>query len=496
MTGRDPAWEVLRRSIGGEVLVSGVPAYEVARKPAVARFHDRRPAAVVLATTAADVAETIRFARRFGLRTSPRSGGHCFAGRSSTGDIVLDVTPMRTVSVSDGVATVGAGARLRELYDALAGHRCTIPAGCGPTVGIAGLTLGGGLGLLGRQHGLTCDHLRGARVVLADGRVVECDDDHEQELWWALRGAGGGQFGVVTSLTFATVPEPISTCFHMTWTPAHLAAVVDAWQRWAPTAPDELDATLRLTISGRENRSPVVNLLGAMHGSQADAAALLRELIAQVGAPAASDFRRQMAYRQVKQHLSGLGSIDSDRSRSKPGHMFSKSEFFRQPLPGHALTLLLDNLVDLPSPGQSRELNFTPWGGMYNRLSSDATAFAHRDELFMIEHVVVVDSDAAGTQLAEAHDWLNRSWASVHPSGSGRVYPNFPDPDLEDWAVAYHGANYHRLVQVKQKYDPDNWFRFPQSIGSDGPDRPGPARISSSQQSPSGSDESTLSTHC
>ncbi|MGH2385462.1 MAG: FAD-binding oxidoreductase, partial [Candidatus Limnocylindria bacterium] len=173
-----------------------------------------------MATTAADVAETIRFARRFGLRTTPRSGGHCFAGRSSNGDIVIDVTPMSTVSIANGVATVGAGARLGDLYDALEGHDRTIPAGTSPTVGIAGLTLGGGLGLLGRMYGLTCDHLLRARVVLADGRVVECaeagcDEDHRADLFWALRGSGGGQLGVVTSLMFSTVPAPTSTCFHL-----------------------------------------------------------------------------------------------------------------------------------------------------------------------------------------------------------------------------------------------------------------------------------------
>lgn len=478
MTGWSPDWDVLRRAIGGEVLVPGAPGYDAARKPALARFHDRRPLAVVLATTAADVAETIGFARRFGLPTTPRSGGHCFAGRSSSGDIIIDVTPIRTVSVSDGVATVGAGARLGDLYDALAVHGCTIPAGCGATVGIAGLTLGGGLGLLGRKYGLTCDHLRSARVVLADGRVVDCDEDHDDELFWALRGAGGGHLGVVTSLVFSTVPAPTSTCFHLVWSPVHAAAVVDAWQTWAPPAPDELDASLRLTVSGDDDRSPVVNLLGAMHGTEADAAPLLGEFVARVGAKPTSEFRRPMPYRDVKRHLSGLSSIDSVRDQPQRGHMFSKSEFFRRSLPRDAITAVLDNLAEGCGPGQSRELNFTPWGGAYNRVPGDATAFVHRDELFMVEHVVVVDPDAPSAERAAAHDWLIQSWASVHPWGSGRVYPNFPDSDLEDWAEACHGTNYDRLARVKQNYDPDNWFRFPQSLGGPRSQRTGrsPAR--------------------
>src|SRR5262249_57014888 len=118
-------------------------------------------------------------------------GGHCFAGGSSTDGIVVDVGPLDGVTVEDGVATIGAGARLGAVYDALDAHGVTIPAGCGPGVVIAGLTLGGGLGILGRAHGLTCDSLLAARVVRFDGSVVECDGEREPELFWALRGAGG-----------------------------------------------------------------------------------------------------------------------------------------------------------------------------------------------------------------------------------------------------------------------------------------------------------------
>src|SRR6266511_2092685 len=170
MTPTAADWQALQGAIAGDVILPGAPDYELVRKPAIARFHDVRPQAVVLCGTPADVAETISLARRSGLRTAARSGGHCFAGRSSTEGVVIDVTPMRSVSVSGGVATVGAGARLGDLYDSLLEHQLTIPAGCGPAVGIAGLTLGGGLGILGRRHGLTSDHLLGAEVVLADGR--------------------------------------------------------------------------------------------------------------------------------------------------------------------------------------------------------------------------------------------------------------------------------------------------------------------------------------
>jgi FAD/FMN-containing dehydrogenase len=141
-----PDWNALQAGISGDVLLPGSPRYETARRPAIPRFHNVRPQAVVSCETPADVSETILFARRSGLRTATRSGGHCFAGRSSTGGIVIDVSPMNSVSVSSGVATVGAGARLGEVYDALDEHGLTIPAGCGPDVGISGLAWAAGSG--------------------------------------------------------------------------------------------------------------------------------------------------------------------------------------------------------------------------------------------------------------------------------------------------------------------------------------------------------------
>jgi len=469
-----PDWDALQRAVSGEVVLPGSPGYDSARKPAIVNFHDVRPRAVVLCGTPQDVSETISFARRSGLRTATRSGGHCFAGRSSTEGIVIDVSPMRSVSVSEGMATVGAGARLGEVYDALDEHGLTIPGGCGPSVGISGLTLGGGLGILGRKHGLTSDHLLGAQVVLANGGIVECDEQHEPDLFWALRGAGGGNFGVVTSLVFETLPAQSATAFHLVWPHAHAAAVIDAWQTWSPAAPDEMAASLLLTASGDPDRSPVINVFGAMRGTESDAAELLDELVAVAGADPASVFYRLMSYRETKRYLAELGDAmagDDDRlgetSRGEPsprGHTFSKSEFFGRTLPAEAIAALVENFAEKGVPGQPRELDFTPWGGAYNRVRADATAFVHRDELFLLKHAVTVDPDTSAAEREGARRWLARSWTLVRPWGSGGVYQNFPDPDLTDWARAYHGTNLDRLVRVKAKYDPDNFFRFRQSV--------------------------------
>jgi FAD/FMN-containing dehydrogenase len=455
-------WAALQDAITGEVMKPGSPGYDEARRPAIARFRDSRPQAVVFCATAGDVAEALSVARRFRLPAVPRSGGHCFAGRSSTAGMVIDVTPMRSVSVADGPATtgstttgsatIGAGARLGEVYDALAGHGLTIAAGCGPGVGIAGLALGGGLGILGRRYGLTCDQLLAARVVRADGQLTACDDDHASDLFWGLRGGGTGTFGVVTSLTLRTVPAPAGTVFHLTWPHDHAGRVIRAWQEWAPAGPDELAASLLITAAG--TGVPAVNVFGALLGGEATAARLLGGLATAIGTDPLSAHARSMASRDIKRYLAELGDHMSGGGPEE-GHSFVKSEFFSRPLPDGAVAALVAGFGRDRRPGQARELDFSPWGGAYNRVSAQATAFPHRDARFLLKHSVTVSP--AGDRPA-ARGWLARSWAAVHPWGTGGAYPNFPDPDLPDPGRACYLGNYDRLRQVKARYDPDGFF--------------------------------------
>jgi FAD/FMN-containing dehydrogenase len=472
--GRDlaPDWHTLQSAIAGRVILPDAPEYTSMCTPPLARFDDgflvavcaARPAAVVLCKEPADVAATVAFARRFGLETATRSGGHCFVGRSSTSGLVIDVSLMRSVSVSGPVATVGAGTRLGELYDSLETKRLTIAAGCGPSVGIAGLTLGGGVGVLGRLHGLTCDQLLGAQIVLADGRIVDCDEHHDEDLFWALRG-GGGNFGVVTAFRFRTVPTPDTTGFHLVWPYSEAAAVLEAWQEWAPDAPEQLAASVLITLFGNLDRPPLVNLFGAMVGTETDTFDLLDELVSRIGTDPTATTSRQGSYAETKRYLAGLGDqfeqIERDQSQpaqSQPIHAFSKSEFFRRPLPAEAIAALVAHFAEARAAGQSRELDCMPWGGAYNRLPAGATAFPHRDARFLIKHTVVFDRDASSADKEAARRWLARSWESVHPWGTGGVYANFPEPDLPSPQTAYYGTNYERLLAVKRRYDPDNFF--------------------------------------
>ena len=465
------SWESLRRRIDGEVALPGSPAYQAWPPPFNARFRDVRPSAVVACTSPQDVSEAISFARRHGLELVPRAGGHSFAGHSSTRGVVVDVRPMRSVTLAGGVATVGAGAPLGEVYAALQAYDLAIPGGTCPPVGVAGLTLGGGLGILGRKYGVTSDHLIGAEVVLADGRILRCDDHHDEDLFWALRGAGAGNFGVVTTLAFRPVPAPQATTnIHLAWPYADAPAVIGAWQRWAPTGPDELAASLKITAGDDPDRPPAVDVWGAFHGPRADAAQLVDELVARVGTDPTATALTPMTWPRTRKFWAELGDTGEEPggpSVPEPSEaqcLYAKSEFFARPLPAEAVGALLEAFGEGRTAGESRELDFMPWGGAYNRRPPGATAFVHRDQLFQLKHAVVVAPDAPPAGQAAAHRAATRSWASVHRWGSGRVFQNFADPDLEQWAEAYYGPNYDRLVRVKARYDPANLFRFQQSF--------------------------------
>ena len=272
--------------------------------------------------------------------------------------------------------------------------------------------------------------------------MLEVDAEHDEDLFWALRGAGGGRFGIVTRLTLRTVPAPPTTTLHLTWPIAHAARAIAAWQEWSPDAPDELAASLLVTSE--------VHLFGAMAGTESSARELLDAFVERVGADPDSSRLAQMGYREAKRHLAEHGPGEETEAAVN----LSKSEFFRGPLPADAIAALVEHARD-----PRGTLDFNPWGGAYNRVPPHATAFPHRAERFLLKHDVAIPVGASEAERRDARAWLARSWALVHPWGAGGAYVNFPDADLDDWDPAYHGPNRERLLRVGAAYDPEGVFR-------------------------------------
>ncbi len=467
-------WDDLASGLRGELIRPGQPAYATARLAYDPRFDDLHPEAVVRAASTADVSRTIRFAREHDLPFAARSGGHSYGGYSLTDGIVIDVSAMSAVvpEPTRGRATVGTGATLIDVAAALAPGGMTIPGGTCATVGIGGLTLGGGQGVTSRRFGLTCDSLRAATVVLADGSVVTCDRSHDADLFWALRGGGGGNVGVVTSFTFSTHPLSRLTAFSLSWPWDAAADVLDAWETWGPSGPDDLWSSCRLRwIPGS---GPQVSVSGAWAGLPAALAPHLDELSSSASA-APSRSTQTMSYLEAARYYAGCNGYTIDQCKLgirggllKREAALAKSDFFDARLGSDVAAAMLGWIERRGSDdglaGDRAGVIFDGWGGRIAGEPSDATAFPHRNARFLAQEFVTFTDVPSGDGVAANRRWLTGLWRSLRPAASGFAYVNYIDPDLRGWQHAYYGANLPKLVGVKRTYDPDDVFRFAQSI--------------------------------
>ncbi|MGH3266242.1 MAG: FAD-binding oxidoreductase, partial [Trebonia sp.] len=272
----------------------GQPGYDTARVTENPRYNDARPLAVLTAASAADVSAGLVFARQHGVPLALRSGGHSYPGWSSGGargtgmppSLVIDTRGMTDIALGpNNTATIGAGASLADVYSTLGNHGRALAAGSCATVGVTGLTLGGGVGVLVRAYGLTSDALTELEIVTADGAVRTVNAKENADLFWACQGGGGGHLGVVTRLTFATPDAPGVTMFYLVWPWQAAASVIDAWQSWAPTADPRLWSTLKLLGGASHAGGPGVFLSGTWIGRQGDLTGQLAPLLRRVGTP-------------------------------------------------------------------------------------------------------------------------------------------------------------------------------------------------------------------
>jgi len=454
----------------------GDRGYGTARLVFNPRYDGIRPAAIAYCAGTADVRSCLAFAGRHGVAVVPRAGGHSYIGASTGPGLVVDVTPMHAVRVdaASGTATIGAGARLVDVYAALAGHGITVPAGSCPTVGLAGLALGGGVGVVGRAYGLTSDNLVAATVVTADGRVLDCDARRQPELFWACRGGGGGNFGVLTSLRLRTHPAPAGTLFFLSWPWSAAARVVDGWQRWAPAAPDPLWSTCKLLGSAGRAR-PSVLVAGLYLGSAGGLQPLLDGLAARVGTDPTTRSVRTRGYADAmlaEAGCSGRTIAECHLPSQAPGGRLAReslvaaSHFVDRPLPAAGIAVLVraaERRGRLAGGGEGG-ISLDALGGAINRVPPEATAFVHRGALFLAQLTTTWADGASAGSMARQRDWLRGFHAALRPYANGEAYQNYPDPDLAGWHRAYYGRNYERLVRAKAAYDPGSLFRPPQGI--------------------------------
>jgi FAD/FMN-containing dehydrogenase len=463
----------LRRGLAGDVLTGASAGYEQARLLYSPRFDSIRPQAIVYCETVADVVHTIHWARRYGIHLVVRSGGHSYGGYSTSPGVVLDVSRLNRVHVAGRQVTVGAGTLLIDVYSALAAHGSAIPAGSGPSVGIAGLTLGGGHGYASRKLGLTCDTLLGLTIVTAAGDVLRCDRRRHPDLFWACRGGGGGNFGVVTSFTFRTTPVAEVSTYFLEWPWAQARNVVAAWQAFASHAPDALSLVCNLTATDRRPGSRLhVTSAGQFLGSAADLQTALAPLLS-VGTPTHVEIKPRTLL-EAALHFAGCDrrTVAQCRRRDKfkQGTVQretwkAKSDYVKRPLPKTAIDTMVEAMEarqDDATLGHGTIL-LDAYGGAIGRVPKAATAFVHRGALFSAQYLAFWPSGDRARATRNL-TWMRSFYASLRPYVSGEAYVNYIDPELRGWARAYYGANLPRLRRVKRRYDPANFFRFAQSI--------------------------------
>jgi len=451
----------LRETVRGNVVTPADAGYVEASHAWNGAYDGRRPALIVQCTGAADVIAAVGFARGNHLDIAVRGGGHSVAGLSTVdGGIVIDLGPMSDVTVDAEAkrASVGGGAVWADVDHETQAHGLATTGGLVSTTGVAGFTLGGGIGWTMRKFGLACDNLAGADVVTADGRLVHCSETENPELLWGLRG-GGGNFGIVTRFELDLHPLGPMIYAGPVFYPADAARdLLVAFREWAATAPDEVTGVVNLTsapplpvIPEEWHGKKVVAFIAASTGPVDDGAGLVRQ-VREVADPIA-DLLGPMPYGVLQSLLDPLWP--------KGIHAYFKAT---------NLSGLDDGLVDrlravhLEAPGPQCEIHVHQMGGAVGRVADDATAFPERWMPYVVDAVTGYQDPAAG----DAHrDWSRAVVDAAGDATTGRAYVNFLG-EKEDARSAYGEAKYARLAALKDAYDPTNVFALNQNIAPSG----------------------------
>ncbi|WP_159042646.1 FAD-binding oxidoreductase [Streptomyces curacoi] len=458
--GVEPAaWRELRRCLSPAAALyrPGIPEYTAQATPDNQRYASVRPAGVLVCATEGDVAAAIRWCAKHGVPFAPRSGGHNYAGYSTTPGLVISLRALKEVAPQGRRLRLGGGATNSDVYATRAAN-LYFPGGRCPGVGVAGLTLGGGLGFNDRKWGLTCDRLTETRVVLADGTLVRATDDENADLFWACRGGAGGNFGINTGFVFEAVPvgRLRATVFDLAFgLHAGVRVMEELRQILDADRGDDFDVRIGFKHAGDGSTSLV--LLGQRLGDEDTLRRLFTPLLQ---LRPTRTFITERGFWSAQDYLMETpGAKDAYASKSLVPD--------RWPDPDTVAAVADWTRGWQPGPGMATGyVTLFAMGGESATPRPDETAYPHRSATFVID---VGTHWKPGTPPAEVRALLQQTRSAHHMLrrrlSTRAAYVNFPDPDLHDWQHAYYGINYDRLVAVKRRYDPTGLFRYQQAVG-------------------------------
>ena len=455
VTREDELTATLRSRLRGRALDAEDPDYDEVRALYNAMI-DKRPRVIAQCADAADVAETVRFAKEAGLDLAVRGGGHNGPGLGSVEDgVLLDLSAMRGVIVDPDARTarVLGGSLVGDVDHATGAFGLAAPFGIVSTTGVGGLTLGGGLGNLTRKLGLSIDNVLGCDVVLADGSFVHANENEHQDLFWALRG-GGGNFGVVTAFTFRLSSVPSIVGGPTLWTLDRAPEILRWYREFLPGAPEDLGGWFAfLTVPPvapfpeELQLQKVCGVVWCYGGAPEDADEVFRSV------------------RDLRPDLDGLMTMPVSALNAAFDPLYPagdqwywRADFFDR-LSDEAIEAHVEFAHRLPTPQSTMHLY--PVDGAASRVSADATAWAYRDAKWG-QVMVGVDHDPA--KADELKEWTVAYWEALHPHSMGGAYVNMMMEEGDDRIRATYRGNYDRLAEVKRKYDPDNLFHVNQNI--------------------------------
>jgi FAD/FMN-containing dehydrogenase len=466
-SSKAPTFAALASQISGGLVLAGQAGYD----PSTLLYNPRfkpQPQAIANCASAADLAACVRFAAAGGAPLRIRNGGHSYGGWSAGPGLVADLSKLNSVTVDTGsmTAKVGAGALLADVYTKLAAANVSIGGGSCATVGVTGLTLGGGQGVLSRAYGLTCDQLSSIDIVTADGQARTVDANTNADLFWALRGGGGGSFGAVTALTFKVKPAPQITTFFLQWPWTNAATVLSAWQQWITTLPREMWTTCKLLVD--PGKGPRVTVSGTWIGTTAPN---LSGLLSATG-PANNSSENSNSYGATMLAEAGCSGQDAatcltDAFRPANRQPFSAtSSVLATPLPAAGVNAIVAAVAAGANVPKMVEggVSFDALGGAVADVGATDTAFPWRSALAIVQHTATWNYADASIDPTPFDTFVRGERSTLAPWLGSSAYVNYADSSIADFGTAYWGPNLARLKQVKQTYDPNNVFSFPQSV--------------------------------